>query len=982
MSILEFVPFTLFLLSSFTVGLPQHSLASLTRADPLFDRMSRARPTKGGRGADVGGTTPERRGKRVRDRDREPQGALPSSTLARLDARARGPRRGPALDGDAGGRGVETSRTRSARRAAFIDDDGTYPTAAQLYKIDPQSEKRTYKTTGTFDNALPFLIREGWIDAISAPVVENGVVVKPGYDAAQALSEADDGYKTLLTEIPRLMEIEFSPLREKRPGYASQTEIPQERVDMFGAAFLHYGDLGLVARYVGGEYLGDWRDSEAILSALDPILEDATLPSAPIEDDFGPHISRADRDHIARILNLQTPAEFHWEEPAPHKAAFLQRGNSPSVAQHADVVTKTLNKEERNHHLMPFPGWVGRFSNTARHVQQTILMKNGKKARLIWNGTDKRYGWEYSMNEITPTAKEAPITFGYVYLAFCVWLWNLRISYPTEEIYLAFIDISSCFRWQRIAPDLVGAFGFVIGSIYFASNAMVFGSVVSASTWEPFRRAIAALATSYYFSNGLVKQHWSLLKLVQWDAAAGPDVTFARARRCDLNPGVFHQDGSRKATPHFIYVDDNLLADVRAGMFRTLAAAAQAIFTVLGFPAVAIRQCAVALDKWKELFVSYRLILLGLEFNTREMTVSIPHAYRLEVCELLNTHWHGGRRSFTINEIEILVGKLGRIGQAFRPMYHLMGSLYKSVAFCLNKAEAYKLTVSKDFRALLRRSRMKLLSSTTSREAREIRFAAQQASRQTHHSKQKFHICKSLREELDFLAALMNDFSIPLSTFIGHIVPRDPDFVAAGDACPWGGGGWSTDLKFWWHMDFATTFSAEIVERASKKHQKSPDYISINVLETVVVIINYAATLCACHVDGVDLSTCPVLLNYCDNTSACTWINRKCRNSLLGRRLGRIFAGLLWGRAVGVQCEWLSTHDNEIADKISRVKRESGTFDYSLLLAEFPQLQTCRIFRPSETLLSMISSVLEGGDLPDPQMIRRLTPQTLGSFSS
>mmetsp|Transcript_38437 Transcript_38437/g.92017 ORF Transcript_38437/g.92017 Transcript_38437/m.92017 type:complete len:864 (+) Transcript_38437:1-2592(+) len=858
--------------------------------------------------------------------------------------------------------------------------------AAKLYRIYPQSEKRSYKTTATFDNALPFLIREGWIDAITVPedVTEDGAVVEPAYDAALALSSADAEYATLLTEIPRLMNVDFSPLRGGRPGYATQAEIPQERVDMFGAAFLHYGDLGLVARYVGGEYLGDWRDGEAILSALDPILEDAAVPAVPdgLDGNFGPTISQEDRDHIERILNLQAPAEFNWEEPAQHKAAFLRRGNSPTVAQHAATVTKTLNKEERNHHLMPFPGWVGRFSNTARHVQQTILVKNGKKARLIWNGTAKRYSWEYSMNEVTPTEKEAPITFGYVYLAFCVWLWNLRISYPNEEIYLAFIDISSCFRWPRIAPDLVGAFGFVMGSIYFAANAMVFGSVVSASTWEPFRRAIAALATSYYFSSGLVRQHWSLLQLVQWDSAPGPGVRFARARRCGLNPGVFRDDGTRMATPHFIYVDDNLLADIRAGMFRTLAAAAQAIFTVLGFPAEGVRQCAVALDKWKELFVSYKLVLLGLEFNTREMTVSIPHAYRLEVCALLNDHWHRGRRSFTINEVEALVGKLGRIGQAFRPMYHLMGSLYKSVAFCLNKAEAYKITVSRDFRALLRRSRTAITDDTSSREAREIRFAAQQAARQTHGSKQRFHICRSMREELDFLTTLLNDFSIPLSTFIGHIVPREPDFVAAGDACPWGGGGWSTDLRFWWHMDFATTFSDEIVRRASKGRQRDHTYISINVLETVVVIVNYAAALCACHVDGVNVSACPVLLNYCDNTSACSWINKKCRDSLLGRRLGRVFAGLMWGREIGVQCEWLSTHDNEIADRISRVKHESGAFDYSLLLAEFPQLQCCRTFHPSETLLSMISNVLEGDALPDPLMIRRLTPQMLGSFSS
>ena len=88
-------------------------------------------------------------------------------------------------------------------------------------------------------------------------------------------------------------------------------------------------------------------------------------------------------------------------------------------------------------------------------------------------------------------------------------------------------------------------------------------------------------------------------------------------------------------------------------------------------------------------------------------------------------------------------------------------------------------------------------------------------------------------------------------------------------------------------------------------------------------------TQCACYVDGVDISACPVLLNYCDNTTVCSWINKKCCDSLLGRRLGRVFAGLMWGREIGVQCEWLSTHANEIADRISRVKRE----DWCLVLS-------------------------------------------------
>ena len=272
-------------------------------------------------------------------------------------------------------------------------------------------------------------------------------------------------------------------------------------------------------------------------------------------------------------------------------------------------------------------------------------------------------------------------------------------------------------------------------------------------------------------------------------------------------------------------------------------------------------------------------------------------------------------------------------------------------------------------------SKQLVTPSSSVDDVREIRFAAKQASKQIHRCQRQYFICKSLREEIAFVTKLINDFTIPLATPLGHIVPRTHEFVAAGDACPLGGGGWSTNLRFWWHIHFATAFPATLGGGQAK--------VSINVLETIVVIINYAAAICACHVDGIDLSTFPVLLNFCDNTSACSWINRKCRNSIIGRRLGRLFAGLLLGSQVGIQCEWISTHENVIADEISRLKKLSmGNFDFSQLLSKFPKLQNCRRFHPSATLLSMISNVLEKDALPDPIVISKLTPMTLGSFSS
>lgn len=90
------------------------------------------------------------------------------------------------------------------------------------------------------------------------------------------------------------------------------------------------------------------------------------------------------------------------------------------------------------------------------------------------------------MNEVTPIDKKAPITFGWVYFAFCIWIWNLRICYSDEDILLAFIDILSYFCWPRITPDLVRAFDFVVDAVFFVANAMVFGFTTLESSWESF----------------------------------------------------------------------------------------------------------------------------------------------------------------------------------------------------------------------------------------------------------------------------------------------------------------------------------------------------------------------------------------------------------------------------------------------------------------------------------------------------------------
>ena len=125
-------------------------------------------------------------------------------------------------------------------------------------------------------------------------------------------------------------------------------------------------------------------------------------------------------------------------------------------------MVKALNKKERNHHVIPFMRWVVRASPYAHHVPQTIIVKEGKKNWLVWDGKIKMAPHDITMNEMIDTTNEAEITFGYIYMAFLIWLWNMRITFPFLEILLATIDISSCYRFLRFFADVIGAFGFVI----------------------------------------------------------------------------------------------------------------------------------------------------------------------------------------------------------------------------------------------------------------------------------------------------------------------------------------------------------------------------------------------------------------------------------------------------------------------------------------------------------------------------------------
>jgi len=286
----------------------------------------------------------------------------------------------------------------------------------------------------------------------------------------QNLSSINSVVSKLIPKTIGWLKMDFSPLCEPEYNYESQTTISSMRVEMASAAMIHFGlDPGKLVRWLGGKYTGARRDVDRTLTEVRA------------------HVSPEDFNHIKRILMDGSPSELTFNKPLENKSLMIKQGNSNSFSNNQDLVIKTMNKEERYSHILPLDELLCAVSPYCCHTTQTLVIKPRKNNRLAFDTSTTRLPTNIALNQITPMDNKAPITFGSTKMKFLIDIYNTRISFPNAPILLGTADIKACFQFPRIHADLTGAFGFIAGGYFFLAIAMVFGSIASASIWEPFR---------------------------------------------------------------------------------------------------------------------------------------------------------------------------------------------------------------------------------------------------------------------------------------------------------------------------------------------------------------------------------------------------------------------------------------------------------------------------------------------------------------
>jgi hypothetical protein len=314
---------------------------------------------------------------------------------------------------------------------------------------------------------------------------------------------------------------------------------------------------------------------------------------------------------------------------------MIDQGNSKSFNANTALVVQTMNKEDWYSYLIPLDEIMCRFSPYCHHTTQTMVIKAGKNNQLCWDGSTTIKPTDIVMNQVTPVIREAPITFRHVKMQLYTDIYNTRISYLTFTILLAMADVKACFCFPCIHADLTGAFGFLSEGYFNLATAMAFGSIASASSWEPFRHAIQALSVVYAHRHNLIDKHRKFLDMISW-APLNPAPDLAKAVPCSINTGVLNDQGMKNPLPARIYVYNALtLATSKESMEQVLAALIIAIFVVMGAPHTSVHQCSLAMDKWEKLQVTPIQTMLGLVIDTNRMTVSVPNDYIQSVCLLI-----------------------------------------------------------------------------------------------------------------------------------------------------------------------------------------------------------------------------------------------------------------------------------------------------------------------------------------------------------
>ena len=124
---------------------------------------------------------------------------------------------------------------------------------------------------------------------------------------------------------------------------------------------------------------------------------------------------------------------------------------------------------------------------------------------------------------------EHEVVYGDAFMRHLTKIWNLRISYPIEELYLFDDDVKGTFLHSKYHPDVAGVFSFSISNYLMIPMGQTFGSIDSRQDWEPFARARTHLAHFLSHRRDLLAKHDEIITQIEFSKPPSKGLSFTPA---------------------------------------------------------------------------------------------------------------------------------------------------------------------------------------------------------------------------------------------------------------------------------------------------------------------------------------------------------------------------------------------------------------------------------------------------------------------
>ncbi len=421
---------------------------------------------------------------------------------------------------------------------------------------------------------------------------------------------ADPRIKHLCRRIIQFATVDFTPLRIRDRNRSNQKVIPANRTVMRSALLIHYcGDVATCVRYVGGLLIGyPYRDHRVILPRIKNIVDDET------------------NSDIARILILGCPASINAHFSRTQVEAYRRYGNHKTIQSNPGLMEKAMTKEDARDNIYTVYQDLAIFVPHINYTPQGLLVKPGKKDRLINDSSFQLDRVSIPYNAFTNKRLEPRITFGPAFTTLLTDIYNYPISFPSNEIYLASDDITGAFRLLKFNLSVVSSKAIQFGDNLHFAVAQTFGDTTSPPNWDPFSRATCQVARHLLSTpDSIPPQDHYMSHVSISDPLALKPIQFTQVIHDRFNPGKIDQNGCTLPPNYAMHIDDKIYADIsQERILLAVRAAITANDLVLGTQDALVKPDATDFDKLIAEPISFKRILLGKEINTRTLMVSLP----------------------------------------------------------------------------------------------------------------------------------------------------------------------------------------------------------------------------------------------------------------------------------------------------------------------------------------------------------------------